>query len=61
MSLAGFYVFNEIGNNMGQSTSVIGALGAFIACTTLALVVIVLYMAYRVYIVGKKQMNTEKA
>ena len=37
-----------------KSVGVVSALGAFIACTTIILMVLVGYMAFRVYLKGKK-------
>ena len=42
------------------SHNVISALGACIACTTLALIVVTAYMGFSVYIQGKKQLNLNK-
>jgi hypothetical protein len=41
------------------ATSVVSALGAFIACTFLLLFVLTLYMSYRVYKQNKLQVNSK--
>ena len=43
-----------------QSVAVISALGAVIAVTTLVLLVITLWLGYRVYIQGKKTIEKQK-
>jgi heme/copper-type cytochrome/quinol oxidase subunit 1 len=37
-----------------ETVNVISALGAFIACTTLLLLILTIYMSWRVYIKNKK-------
>lgn len=40
--------------NLANETTLISALGAFIACTVLSLIVVTVYMSVRVYKLGKK-------
>jgi flagellar biosynthesis component FlhA len=56
----GFYNLNALGSGAGLSTKVIGALGTFIAVTTITLLVITLYMMFRVYRLGKTKYNANK-
>ena len=41
------------------STQVVSGVGAFVACSTLALIAITLYMGYLVYFLGRRQDRKE--
>jgi len=51
-TLASFVLFN--GSYNTDSTGVGSAVGAFIACTTITLIIVTIYLTVRVYKYGEK-------
>jgi hypothetical protein len=50
---------NLSGSDVTGAVNVVSALGAFIACTTLLLFVLTLYMSWRVYVKNKKKFEVK--
>ena len=55
-----FYSINSSGDPGESSVKVVSALGAFIACTTITLFIITIYMCWRVYKKDKKMIEEKK-